>query len=37
MSDSVGDVLRVVEIKAWDEASGEGGLRCGGSGWVGVA
>ena len=36
MSDSVGDVL-VVEIKAWDEASGEGGLRCGGSGWVGVA
>ena len=36
MSDSVGDVL-VVDVEAWDEASGEGGVLCGGGGWVGVA
>ena len=36
MSDSVGDVL-VVDVEAWDEASGEGGVLCDGGGWVGVA
>ena len=35
-SDSVGDVL-VVDVEAWDEGSGEGGVPCDGSGWVGVA
>ena len=36
MSDSVGDVL-VVDVEAWDEASGKEGVLCDGGGWVGVA